>query len=235
MTSSTDNTVHLFDMLCSKFCLSFVRVKSQQQNVGFLLSYSILLEASLGYQFIFLCDHDDIWLSDKISSQISVLKSTPLLPSLCVANSFIGTPGSHSSTTLKESLRWSKHYFKSLFSVLDPRIPGFCMAFNDKLLSAVLPFPADIRFHDQHIYRVAYHLRARITVLNQPLAYYRIHSSNSVGFLPGRKFSTISLFSYFFDIYFDSIQICKSLKLPFFYSPLLYYYVSFTFLFRLFY
>ncbi len=134
---------------------------------------------------IFLSDQDDVWLDNKVSRMIDVLKDCDLVLSDCrIVNMQLEVTN------------------PSYFSILPPKTGvlnnivrnhylGCCLAFNRKVLDYSLPFPKDIVMHDIWIGLCA-NAFCKVKVINMPLMLYRRHddtvsfaagvSENSIGY-----------------------------------------------------
>ena len=134
---STDNTVHLFDMLCSSFVFPLSELSLNSRMLVSCCLIPSFLRPRLVINLYFFVITMISGFPIKYHHKFYLNHRHCYYP--CVANSFIGTPRSHSSTTLK-NFRWSKHYFKSLFSVLDPRFLDFVWLLMMNYLVQFSPF-----------------------------------------------------------------------------------------------
>ena len=120
---------------------------------------------------IFLADQDDVWVSNRVSAVIPLLRVYDLVISDCyVVDSALNI--------LKDSLfqinNSSPGFVKNL---IKNSYVGCCMAFNKKIFTSVLPFPSYIPMHDWWIGLVCDY-RYKTCFINDKLVYYRRHFSN---------------------------------------------------------
>lgn len=122
--------------------------------------------------YVFFCDQDDVWCSDKVSVMMSYLQKYSVVISDC-----------------KVVDRNLKIQNDSYFSIVNSG-PGFfknlchntyigcCMAFRAELLKETLPFPKNIIMHDVWIALYA-DLCYNTCFVNQKLSLYRRHGDNA--------------------------------------------------------
>lgn len=148
-------------------------------------SFAALLAASTA-PYVMFCDHDDVWMADKIDRTVGRLRELEKsLPS--------GTPALvfTDAVVVDESLaELSPSFFAR--SRLDPsRIapnelvfqnvaPGCSMAFNAALREKALPIPENAVMHDHWMMLVA-SVFGRIECISEPSFLYRQHGDNVLG------------------------------------------------------
>jgi glycosyltransferase involved in cell wall biosynthesis len=115
-------------------------------------------------ELIFLADQDDLWLPGKASTMSLLLGQYDLVVSDCaivdeedvvIESSFFRLHRSRGGLV--------RNWFRNCYV-------GCCMAFRRRVLTAALPFPAKVPWHDQWIH-------------------YRRHSGNASPTLGGKRFS----------------------------------------------
>lgn len=120
---------------------------------------------------IFLADQDDVWMPEKIKRTQHYLQSVDLVLSDCfiidqhdkkISDSFFAKQGS------KKGL---------IPNLMQNSYMGCCMAFNRKILDRILPFPPDLKAHDQWIGLIAERYYS-VYFLDEPLIQYRRHEQN---------------------------------------------------------
>lgn len=122
--------------------------------------------------YVFLADQDDVWLPEKVSSVVSLLRKYDLVLSDCVVvnekdevvqPSFFRFRGSQPGfwhNTCKNSYM------------------GCCMAFRREVLSYALPFPPRIHMHDWWI-GLLVEVKGKVYFHSQPMINYVRHGNNA--------------------------------------------------------
>ena len=166
---STDNTLEI----ARCFSDSRIKIFTNTKNKGYAANFENALEQASG-DVIFLSDQDDVWLKDKVSIFLEHLKTTDFVVSNnTVVDAYLKTL--HESHFALYGV--TKGFFKNL---LFPRYVGACMAFNNKVLQASLPFPSNRKLaaHDYWICLVA-ELFFKTQTIEVPCMLYRRHDSNA--------------------------------------------------------
>ena len=135
--------------------------------------FSLIDKASFDY--VALADQDDIWERDKLSTQLSVLRSnTPHL--VCHGRSIVTSRGLKvkngnkkvKSLTLKNAL-------------IENIVFGNTILLNKKGVDLVRSHPSrTVLMHDSYIYLI-FSCFGQMTFIQKPLIRYRIHDENFVG------------------------------------------------------
>ena len=132
--------------------------------------------------YIFLSDQDDIWMDNKVEVVMENLKDADFITHDCITvdDQFnVLSKSRFKDFNIKPGLL--RHLIKS-------RYLGCCMAFNRKVLNAILPFPEkdSLVEHDIWIAAVAFSF-FKVKQIDEPLIYYRRHNCNasSGGFTKG--------------------------------------------------
>lgn len=125
---------------------------------------------------IFMADQDDIWMPHKVSACIEQLQHCDLVLSELSICDGDGKPTGE---------KWFSGKFrqKNPFKIFGMTYQGCAMAFNRKVLDAVLPFPAKLLSHDHWIGYIA-EMVGKVKYIDEPLMYYRIHDHNVSGDSP---------------------------------------------------
>ncbi len=164
--SSTDHTVEIIKSIDD----SRVKLLAINQFKDPIKNFQNALKNAKG-EVVFLSDQDDVWLTDKYSDTLQLLKSYDLV----VSDSIIVD---EQLNTLHPSFF---KYFKSgkgiLKNMLKSSYYGSCMAFNRMLLDTALPFPDTKEIgHDLWIGLVA-EMTGEVLFYQKPLILYRRHSN----------------------------------------------------------
>lgn len=123
--------------------------------------------------FIFLSDQDDVWLPEKITECLRILKKKDLVIHDCyITDDKLKITSKSLLTELKAKKGIFNNIRKNAFT-------GCCMAFSRRVLDKSLPFPkSKLFYHDQWIGLMAT-LYFTTEFYNKPLIYFRRHYLNS--------------------------------------------------------
>ena len=133
--------------------------------------------------YIFLADQDDLWKKNKIEITLGYLKEYNVVISDCNLINEDGVETHPSFFELNGSKSGLVHNF------IQNSYLGCCMAFDRKILSAILPFPRNIAMHDIWI-GIMSELIGKPLFLSEKLVSYRRHSLN---FSPTTQKSNFSI------------------------------------------
>lgn len=145
------------------------------EGKGVIRNFENALKHCTG-DIIFLCDQDDIWLSDKVETVLAEFEKGAELvlhdakvtdADLNVTEqSYFALHGSNAS------------YFKNL---LRNSFVGCCMAFTKEVASECMPFPQGIPMHDWWIALLSIKKGRKTVLLDKPLILWRRHGDNVTG------------------------------------------------------
>ncbi|WP_312993456.1 glycosyltransferase family 2 protein [Chryseobacterium flavum] len=190
------------------------------QKRGAAGSFMELLN-STDADYYFFCDHDDVWLPDKIEKMLSVItfmaKEFPNIPlivhtDLKVVDENLQTihPSFWKSSGIKPHLLKRKR-ISQVFNF----VTGCAMCFNKQAKIVSFPYPDNIPMHDWWITLCTIENSGKIFEIPEPYILYRQHSKNEVG-------AKTVKFSYFLNKIFDlkntlrkqyeQIQFLKSIQ-----------------------
>jgi len=150
----------------------------QGENLGARDSFSALIcAAGPGYPTIMLCDQDDMWMPDKAEIAAHALAGASL-PTLYCGRSII-TDANLTPVGVTDDAPLGPSLHAALFQNI---APGHTMAFNPALADlyrrTINPHAI---MHDWWLYLLAAGV-GTVIVDPVPHAYYRLHSSNEVGY-----------------------------------------------------
>lgn len=122
---------------------------------------------------IFMADQDDLWLPNKVGVCLEYLQHNDLVLSELSICDGDGKPTGG---------KWFNGRFRQRnpLKIFGMTYQGCAMAFNRKVLDAVLPFPARLLSHDHWIGYIA-EMIGKVEFIEEPLMYYRIHDNNVSG------------------------------------------------------
>ena len=180
---STDNTREILEEYASQDRRIHVLEDSQKRGPkdGFMW-----LLSQIEADYYMFCDHDDVWLPEKISESINLMTSQdnhlqiPLIVSvdLKIVDANLNVKAS--------SFMKDQHYGKTLFNdkyfhLFYNNIPGCAMLFNRRAKEIALPDPMHIRMHDAWVATTVLWNGGKILHIDKPLILYRQHGLNTVG------------------------------------------------------
>lgn len=165
---SKDSTVEVIESLND----SRIKFYVNQGTHGFTHNFENALVHANG-DYIFLADQDDIWLENKVAVTMKALENCDFTISDCI------TVNKNMEITQKS--RFKAFQIKPGFiqHMIKSRYLGCCMAFKRNILEASLPFPKNdfLVEHDIWVAAVAF-LYFKVSLIDQPLIYYRRHDKN---------------------------------------------------------
>lgn len=165
---STDSTRDIIESINDeriKLCL-------HEDNHGFVRNFENALKHAKG-DYIFLSDQDDIWLEHKVYKCLEALKLNDFVISDCIT---INEKGEVISESRIKDYKIKTGFWNLMVKT---RYLGCCMAFNKRVLNAVLPFPNNSKLmeHDLWIAAVSeYYFKTEL--IYEPLIKYRRHGNN---------------------------------------------------------
>jgi Glycosyltransferases involved in cell wall biogenesis len=155
-------------------------------NIGTLKSFERLLAYSNEADYMMFCDHDDIWLPDKIKISIQKMiemeNNAPHCPILV-----------HTDLTVVDMRGEVIHSSFWNFSKLDPQllasfnylavcngVTGCTIMINKKSREVCLPISENARMHDSWV-ALCVGKYGKIGYISEPTILYRQHQSNQIG------------------------------------------------------
>ena len=178
---STDGTLQMI-MDLQRENPDKVHIVPSEGRSGFLENFHQLLKAS-DADYMFFCDHDDIWLPEKVEKCLTRIQqmaveygeNTPL----CVHCDLIMADSN------AEELKSSLHAAWNMGSTpLDCGYPidipcwGCTMVINRALKELALPIDQACAYHDTWCGRIAWYL-GKIDFVDESLIRYRVHNNNA--------------------------------------------------------
>ena len=185
---STDDTAELVDRLAARD-ERVSRVHDNSQRLGAGPSFGTLLQGlPRGIEYVFCCDADDVWFTDKIERSLDTMREAemegggPLLvhSDLRVADSALALI--HTSYWELIGINPNNTSFPGLF--VHNVATGPTMMMNRDLFERVTPIPQEAANHDWWITLVAAAV-GRIVAIPEPTVTYRRHDSNTTAEFTG--------------------------------------------------
>jgi glycosyltransferase involved in cell wall biosynthesis len=190
---STDNSPNLLREAQGRWPRQVHLLEDDLGNLGVSSCFSRLMTAALAlrqqdstpFAYIALCDQDDLWHSDKLSTCLSCLRelerARPGQPVLVHSDlRVIAEDGCEIAPSLAryQGLRVDLTGFAP--QLLSNTVTGCTALMNRELIERALPVPEHAIMHDWWLSLVASALGCRHYV-DKPLIDYRQHASNTVG------------------------------------------------------
>lgn len=164
---STDRTLEIIAGLCCAQIHVFTNPKK-----GVISNFGNAISHTSG-DVIILCDQDDVWCPDKITTLKKYFSSTNV--SLIVSDAYVTDENLNVIETsffklMNSGSGFAKNFVKNTFL-------GCCMAFRKELKDIILPFPNKIPMHDSWIGLLS-ELYGNNLFIPEKLIYYRRHAAN---------------------------------------------------------
>ncbi|MBQ9850025.1 MAG: glycosyltransferase family 2 protein [Clostridia bacterium] len=142
---------------------------------GVVRNFENALKACSG-DIIFLCDQDDVWMSDKVETVMKEFKNGAelVLHDALITDAALKTISPSCFSVHGANLSFAKNLVKNTFV-------GCCMAFTKELLAEAVPFPDGIAMHDWWIALVALKKKRKAILIEKPLIKWRRHGENVTG------------------------------------------------------
>lgn len=166
--NSDDNTVNILNSYLSD---SRVRIYQSDFN-NHVRNFEFVLKKAKG-NYIFLSDHDDVWLPDKVNVMLSYLQKNDMV----VSNSLVVDKDLNPLFNFFVRSASAMNSDSTFFKVLRSPTSGCCMAFTRNLLEKSLPFPANMYMHDRWLWAIACTLGNPL-IIDDVLILYRRHRTN---------------------------------------------------------
>ena len=190
---STDDTWNILNRFKRSASVPVELMRNEKQQ-GVTKNFERAVK-SLETDLIFLCDQDDIWLPDKISTIHAVFAASPNTHMVFTDAVLVDANGKDLGATLFGELQLSRKESHAIargkaFEVLCRRnvITGATAAFRRSLISIAMPF-SDTCLHDEWLGLIA-STSGEVRQLTDATIKYRQHGKNIVGV---RKLSKIEI------------------------------------------
>lgn len=198
--ASTDNTVDLLSNYRDKIDLT---ITINTVNIGYVANFESGINQVLdeGFDYVALCDQDDIWNSERITKGMQAIQAAEHQSSSRTA--LLAHSDLRMINTSKQCVHPSffdyRHYeisnVRSLSTVLGQNgVMGNTVLMNRALATMAQPFPAGLHVHDYWLAVLA-ELHGQRIMLKEALVDYRIHESNASNSTGSVKFGISRLFN----------------------------------------
>lgn len=178
---SQDNTIHFIREYASTY--PQIKLYRNKKRLGFVKNFEQAISLCLG-SYIALCDQDDIWYPEKLTTYIQHMQKTeqkhPGSPVMLHSDMRIID---NEDNLLHDSYFQFKHYKlnpdKDLGHIAGPcGVMGNTIMMNRSLTELILPFADCVALHDYWIALIN-ELKGKRVTLDFPLSSYRIHETNT--------------------------------------------------------
>lgn len=163
----------------TKFPVRFLR---NEKNIGSNQTFEKLTRESTG-DFIAYCDQDDIWLPEKISTLLRVIKEKNVSLAYSDLSLINENDDLVSKSMLNSSFRMKHVFGKEAFNYLieNNSVTGCAMLIKSNIAKKAIPFPDDKLFVHDHWLAICAAAEGEIGYSTNPLVSYRIHGQNQIG------------------------------------------------------
>lgn len=145
------------------------------EGKGVVKNFENALNACSG-DVIFLCDQDDVWQPDKVSSVMTEIANGA---DLVLHNAAVTDAELNITEPSFFAVHGSNTDFKH--NLIRNTFVGCCMAFTKQVMTDTLPFPEGLPMHDWWIALTAIKLGYKTVLINKPLILWRRHGDNVTG------------------------------------------------------
>ena len=191
---SSDKTCNIIEKYKQKYPEKIVLYKNSRNVGNPALNFFKLLKMSTS-EYAMFCDHDDVWLCDKIKLTLIAMKQkesqNPDLPILVHTDLKVVDRNLNvlaESMILAQKLNPNAKTLKQL--VVQNNVTGCAAMLNRKLVLMAASVPKGAVIHDWWVALTASAFGA-IEFVNRPTILYRQHGANQVGFKNASKISYV--------------------------------------------
>lgn len=151
-----------------------VRLYFNECNLGVLATFQRALSLAVG-EILFLSDQDDVWLSDKVETFMSIFRNEHDLTMLVSDAEIINAAGLVVSSSFYS--RRGRFWSGVFHNIVKNKYLGCTMAFRRSMLIHFLPIPSDVPMHDVW-FGILNAMYGRVHYVGRPLILYRRHDMN---------------------------------------------------------
>ena len=175
---SRDDTVNLLEDYASQY--NFIDYYCGK-NIGPAKSFFELINNAEGYDYYALCDQDDVWFEDKLSTAINMLEKEDKGIPLLYAGRFILTD--EKLNKLKSNVSELYSFNDFAHSLIYHTAPGCTFVFNEAARKQIIKYDVNKEYcviHDAIIHKVVT-MFGKMILDFEPHMYYRQHKNNVYG------------------------------------------------------
>lgn len=167
---SSDNTVNIISSYSN---VLNIKIINNKENVGVIKSFEKALYNARG-DYIFLCDQDDVWKTNKVKLMVARLNDNK---GLCISNYELIDKN---TTPLNNVIKIESKNLSIINTIIKNHYIGCSIAFNRELLDYALPFPKNIPMHDSWLGAIASYYY-NVVIVEEVTLLYRRHDNNVTG------------------------------------------------------
>jgi glycosyltransferase involved in cell wall biosynthesis len=195
---SSDNTVEIINNFIDQRKLHNWTLHRNEKNLGYAENFKRAISKTSG-DIIILCDHDDLWLPNKVSTIKKYFSDKPEI--LALATSFIRIDENGREKPIRKLWRHSNNNLirrpvkkdsLNQISIKEVAVnnisPGCCCAFRASIKDDVLKYETSLP-HDWQINFIA-SVRGGLFYLDLITTKYRIYEKNTIGLNHQPKFES---------------------------------------------
>ena len=191
---STDNTVELVNDYIKSNNLEGWNIYSNENNLGFINNFKQAIKKTTG-DIIFLCDQDDEWCVNKISTMTDIIEKNDQVKLLSCSLAFIDenskpyTP-SNIPSWYQKMISTSPEEITPIdfISICNTNFaPGCTMCFTREICDKYCNMDYEYELLHDWLLALIASVDNGYFHLNKPLINYRIHSSNAIGVSKAKK------------------------------------------------
>jgi len=175
---STDNTFHTIEKYIKDNNLTNWFLSKNECNLGWKKSFMTLIDRCQE-DYIFLCDQDDYWLSDKISVMMKIMESNEEIDLLC--SQYLEFYNDYEiGQCRKEKTDYNVRRIENNRNMLKIDYPGCTYCFRRSISKQAIALWKEYLPHDAALWISAF-LNHKLFVLDHPLIYWRQHKESVYG------------------------------------------------------
>ncbi len=172
---STDRTVEIIQSYQQQD--NRIRLFQNETNLGILKNFEKAISLSKG-EYIALCDHDDIWMENKVEVMLGEIGDAVLAYH---DDRLIDQDGTIRAASFYRHERIDITRCQTIRTLLsDNWISGHAVMFRRELKEKMLPIPEEFQHFDYWVVLIAF-LNGSISYCNRQLVSWRQHGSNDSG------------------------------------------------------
>jgi glycosyltransferase involved in cell wall biosynthesis len=182
---SVDNTLQILDAVRKRNPNRVSVLEDQQNHLGPLKSFELLLQNSEADYQLF-CDQDDVWIPEKIQLSLEKMqaleKANPCKPAMVFSD--LTVTDSHLKKLHNSFWKYTRVNPENIHNVykllVNNPVVGCTVMINKAVKSLVLPFPEDALMHDWWT-ALQISQKGVIDYLPDSTILYRVHDRNTIG------------------------------------------------------
>lgn len=173
---STDNTLDIIEELKNKYhniqiVFDNVKCGNPKDNFGELIKHA-------SAEYIMFCDHDDVWLDNKVEISVNAISRFDDIPTMGSTDSILVDEKLENIDSNKLETSKKTDQFSRL--LVDNCYMGCTMILNKKLYNMINNIPKECLMHDIWVALVASSM-GKIVIIPEKCMLYRQHGNNCVG------------------------------------------------------